>query len=343
MGILYSVVIPVHNRAEQLMLTLTSFEKQQNAKPFEVIVVDDASTDRTVDVIKQYTDYSPYPITLVSLEERSGPGVARNAGIKQAKGKYIIFCDADFLVLPNFIRAHHKLHSIHKKAVVSGTPYCYKGVYSLYFPNFSEWEFSRMKQSLERTGLWNDALYNSSSIVPILTQKEIRENFDKVYKAVSLFDGIDSKLRKALQDVETAPWLLFITRNVSVEKSALTEAGYFDERLIRGSGEDWELGYRLYRMGYKYVIINKVIGYHQEHPNDFRLPFKHMVSFSSILAEKYGRDEPEISLLSNWYSSDDLWPNIPLYKTALRLYRENYKDNGGLTINEILNRAKDKT
>ncbi|MEH7743905.1 glycosyltransferase [Neobacillus drentensis] len=326
MEILFSVVIPVHNRAEQLLLTLTSFEKQINPQPFEVIVVNDSSTDHTIEVLNNYSTEAPYPFSIVSLENRKGPGAARNAGIQKAIGKYVIFCDADYLVLPNFIETHHHLHLKHEKAVVSGTPFCYKGIYSLYFPSFSAWEASIMKQSLKKTGLWKNSYFKASEITSVLTQKDIRNNFDKVYKTLSQYDGMDDSLRKEFYDLTVAPWLLFITRNVSVERSAFEKNGLFDERLIRGSGEDWELGYRLYRDGYQFVIIEKEIGYHQEHPNEYRKPFKTLVSFSGLVAERFGKEDPEIFLLSIWDSSDDLWKDIPIYKNIVRLFRYNTSD-----------------
>ncbi|MEH7480113.1 glycosyltransferase [Neobacillus drentensis] len=342
MEILFSVIIPVHNRAEQLLLTLISFEKQINPQPFEVIVINDSSTDQTSEVINNYAAKAPYSFSFISLEDRKGPGVARNAGIQKAVGKYIIFCDADFLVLPNFIETHHHLHLKHKKAVVSGTPYCYKGIYSLYFPSFSNWESTIMKQSLIRTRLWKDTYFKSTEIIPILTQEDVRNNFDKVYKCLSLYDGMNDTLRNEFHDLSIAPWLLFITRNLSVEKSALEEIGQFDERLIRGSGEDWELGYRFYRNGYQFVIIDKEIGYHQEHPNEYRKPFKTMVSFSGLLAEKFGEDDPEIFLLSIWDSSDDLWQDIQIYKNMIRLFKGNTGDHNLEQMKYLLKRACQK-
>lgn len=342
MEILFSVIIPVHNRAEQLLLTLISFEKQINPKPFEVIVINDSSNDQTSEVMNNYAAQAPYPYSFVSLEDRKGPGVARNVGIQKAVGKYIIFCDADFLVLPNFIETHHRLHMKHKNAVISGTPYCYKGIYSLYFPSFSNWESSRMKQSLKKTGLWRDSYFESKEIIPILTQEDVRNNFEKVYKCLSLYDGMNDALRNEFHDLTIAPWLLFITRNLSVKKSALEKIGQFDERLIRGSGEDWELGYRFYRKGYQFVIIDKEIGYHQEHPNEYRKPFKNMVSFSGLLAEKFGDDDPEIFLLNIWASSDDLWQDIQIYKTMIRLFRRKTGDYNLETMKYLLKRACQK-
>ncbi|WP_413306927.1 glycosyltransferase family 2 protein [Bacillus sp. 1P10SD] len=317
MDILYSVVIPVHNRSEQVLLTLTSFEKQINAKPFEVIVVNDASTDHTSEKINDYAKNAPYPIQVVSLKERKGPA-GRNDGIEKANGNYIIFCDADFLVLPNFIETHHKMHQNHPMTVVSGTPYCYRGLYSLYFPNFTKEESTKMKQSLEKNGLWKDSYLKASKVTNILTQEDIRNHFEKVYKGLSIYEEIGESIKKAFLDLKNAPWLLFITRNVSVEKKAFQEVGGFDERLFRG--EDWDLGYRLYKKGYKFAIIEKEIGYHQEHPHEYRNPFKPMFSFSKALTEKFGKEDPELFILSLWDSSDDLWTDIPVYKKGLSLY-----------------------
>jgi hypothetical protein len=89
-----------------------------------------------------------------------------------------------------------------------------------------------MKQSLKRTGLWMDSYINSTEIIPILTQEDFRNDFDKVYKCLSLYDGMSDALRNEFHDLTIAPWLLFITRNLSVEKAALEEIRPFDERFF---------------------------------------------------------------------------------------------------------------
>ncbi len=93
-----SVIIPTYNVCKFIDKTLDSV-LTQTYSDFEVIVVDDGSTDQTVSIIKQYCGKHPEKIRLI-LKENSGPGSARNVGIRAAAGEYIAFIDADDLWLP---------------------------------------------------------------------------------------------------------------------------------------------------------------------------------------------------------------------------------------------------
>jgi len=89
-----SVVIPAYNCLELLKSTLVSLEKQDlDHSEFEVIVIDDCSTDDTQTFLKSYQG----PLNLVGLvnQENSGRAVTRNRGIEQAKGEVVLFLEAD--------------------------------------------------------------------------------------------------------------------------------------------------------------------------------------------------------------------------------------------------------
>lgn len=101
-----SVVIPSHNRSDALAKTLLNLSKQQFTEPWEVIVVNNRSTDDTNDVV--LSQCFPTPLRLIH-EEKPGVAAARNAGIAVARGQYIILLDNDILVEPDFIRRHYDL------------------------------------------------------------------------------------------------------------------------------------------------------------------------------------------------------------------------------------------
>lgn len=85
-----SVVIPLYNKRNSITNTLKSV-CEQTISCFEVIVVDDGSTDNSVEVVKQFDDSR---IRLIQ-KENGGVCSARNRGIKEAKGEYIALLDAD--------------------------------------------------------------------------------------------------------------------------------------------------------------------------------------------------------------------------------------------------------
>lgn len=93
MTVKISVVIPTFNRREYLLECLTAI-RSQRVQPFEVIVVDDGSTDGTQDELATRND-----LTLLK-QENSGPGAARNLGASKASGDYFAFLDSDDLWLP---------------------------------------------------------------------------------------------------------------------------------------------------------------------------------------------------------------------------------------------------
>lgn len=96
---LVSVIIPVYNAERCIEKCLVSLNKQTLSKSkFEVLVVDDYSTDGTLDKVRNHnTDLN---MRIVELGENLGPGIARNKGIDLARGAYILFLDGDDFLVP---------------------------------------------------------------------------------------------------------------------------------------------------------------------------------------------------------------------------------------------------
>ena len=96
-----TVVIPVYNEQKTIINCLTSLGSQ-TYKPLEVIVIDDGSTDKTRGIIENLK----LKIENLQLlrQKHLGPGSARNLGASKAKGKILVFVDADMTFDKNFIR-----------------------------------------------------------------------------------------------------------------------------------------------------------------------------------------------------------------------------------------------
>jgi len=88
---LVSVIVTTYNRASFLSETIDSI-LYQTYKNFELIVVDDGSTDNTEEAIKMYIDSR---LRYIKTNNWGGPAKPRNVGINKAKGEYIAFCDDD--------------------------------------------------------------------------------------------------------------------------------------------------------------------------------------------------------------------------------------------------------
>ncbi|NCU34011.1 glycosyltransferase family 2 protein [Candidatus Saccharibacteria bacterium] len=88
----YSIIIPVYNAAKTISKIIESIVNQEY-KNIELILVNDGSKDSSAEIIKQYAK-KDQRIKLIS-QTNGGPSSARNNGLKNASGKFIIFCDAD--------------------------------------------------------------------------------------------------------------------------------------------------------------------------------------------------------------------------------------------------------
>jgi glycosyltransferase involved in cell wall biosynthesis len=92
---LVSIIIPAYNSAATLAETLDAC-RAQTYSPIEIIVVDDGSSDETVQIAERYG------VHLIQ-QSNQGPAIARNTGIHAAKGEFIQFCDSDDILQPEKI------------------------------------------------------------------------------------------------------------------------------------------------------------------------------------------------------------------------------------------------
>ena len=104
-----SIVIPTFNRKPILEKCLLALENQKLSNlinSYEVIVVDDGSTDNTVSWIKENKKILPHVVLF--QQEHGGPALGRNLGVMKSKNEIIIFIDSDLIVLNDFIYNHVK-------------------------------------------------------------------------------------------------------------------------------------------------------------------------------------------------------------------------------------------
>jgi hypothetical protein len=97
---LFSIVIPMHNRARFIGRALASC-LAQDVSDFEIVVVDDGSTDASPEVVKKVDDPR---IRLICHETNRGRCPSRNTGMEAARGKWLVFLDSDDELLPDALR-----------------------------------------------------------------------------------------------------------------------------------------------------------------------------------------------------------------------------------------------
>jgi len=115
-----SVIIPTYNRAAFVCEAINSVFSQ-TFKDYEVIIVDDGSTDNTKEVLNSYCRNIKYV-----FQENQGASAARNTGLKQSKGNYIAFLDSDDMWLPSKLQKQVNILDRHENVglVYSNIAYC---------------------------------------------------------------------------------------------------------------------------------------------------------------------------------------------------------------------------
>lgn len=102
MDTIVSVVVPVYN-GEKFVDTLISNFTKQSFKNFEVVIVNDGSTDSTKEILESYNENKfDFYLTIIH-QKNAGVSAARNTGINNAKGKYLCFVDADDVISPDYL------------------------------------------------------------------------------------------------------------------------------------------------------------------------------------------------------------------------------------------------
>jgi len=116
---LISVILPVYNGETYLAEAIDSI-LAQTLRDFELIIVDDGSTDGSAQIIRAYAQHEPR-IRSVKLEENVGLGAARNHGIAVARGKYLTFIDCDDVSAPQRLELQAGYLDAHPEIGVLGT------------------------------------------------------------------------------------------------------------------------------------------------------------------------------------------------------------------------------
>lgn len=241
-----SVIIPTYNRSELLEMTISSLVDQDIGKEnYEVIVIDDGSSDNTREVVESFKG----KVNIIYYwQEDKGYRVslARNEGIKRSSGEILIFLDTGMVVAHSYISSYYAAHldgansiqeAKHRKAII--------GYVFGYDPeNFSP-------DCIPEIVNFND---------PDTTLKELARTNQYQDTRYVVYDYVGNKLKRL-----PGPWTIFWTTNVSVERTLMLEAGCFDEGFVTWGVEDVECGYRLFKSGGVFELSTEASGIHYPH------------------------------------------------------------------------------
>ncbi len=237
-----SVIIPTYNQASRLLITLNSlaYQKMDNDESFEVIVVDDGSSDDTANVLDQFKEILPLKTV---YQENKGRASARNRGIMASSSEIILFCDSDRPVTNYWVQNHISHHRNNENFVV--------GV-----GDIREFFFSNLE---ERTAALIEAM------------KQNYTSYHRLSRPFGFWEFLKNTLNEDGKSELSSPWVMTLIGNLSLRKSLLENAGVFDEDFKGWGFEHFELGYRLHNAGATFWYVPDATNYHLAHgrPENF--------------------------------------------------------------------------
>ena len=164
-----SVVIPAYNAESTIERSLQSVANQ-SLKATEVIVIDDASTDDTIAIVREFSTTSEMIIRILHSEQNAGPGSARNRGWDNSTGEFIAFLDADDVWHPQKLEIQVREMRRNRSFVMS----CHERIVSAshMFPGIDETKVLTRELNL------NDFIIKNRCSTPtVMVQKSINERY----------------------------------------------------------------------------------------------------------------------------------------------------------------------
>lgn len=240
----FSIVIPLYNKQECISNTLRSV-LNQSYENYEIIVVDDGSTDESKSIVSSFSDSC---IKLIS-QDNGGPSCARNRGIKEASSEFITFLDADDLWEPEYLKEMDSLIRRFPDALCWGFNYSSiengivtkpgSKVYSGYFNN--KWDFTSFpfctiscccrKSSLIELGGFDERMrYGEDLDMWFRLLLAGRGVIDSRILAFYNQDVTDSLMRHKIPLEKHIPY--FIDKYADARKNNVAFRRYFDEQMI---------------------------------------------------------------------------------------------------------------
>jgi len=238
-----SVLIPTYNRAELLRRTLDSLVRQDLPRSeFEVLVIDDGSSDHTAELARGYADRLELRY-FFQPDEGWRVAQARNVGLAAAAGAVCVMVDSGVLLHSGCLRAHLDSHrQADGPVAVVGYAYGF---------GTDGAEAAEMIATLDRPGTADDP----DAAIELLRRTgrwaDVRELFYAKY--ADDFAALP------------APWIVYWTCNVSAPTDRLRAVGGFDEQIRSWGGEDLELGYRLHLDGVRFLLNRAAASIHYPH------------------------------------------------------------------------------
>lgn len=236
-----SIIIPTRNRANNLDCVLTSLSNQKTNWEYEIIVVDDRSTDETENVVKKYETVKYFKVT--GNHSTWNASIPRNLGVKMSSGDLIWFLDSDVVLPPN--------------AIEDTVRAFIKGSSARVLIGSYHWLPAQYVTPHDVLNRWSDLTEGKLPFLHIekkgmLGMPDIRKpSFDKASDSQQEFYSFTDGLACF------GGYLL-------MTKQTFWAGGGYDESMLAGV-EDGDFGITLFEMGAKFSYLKEVCGYHIAH------------------------------------------------------------------------------
>lgn len=274
-----SVLLATKNKSRFLDLTLAGYTNQ-TYKDFEIVIVNDGSTDNTEEIIKKYQ--SELNIKYI---KQNGEGIskARSKTLDNCSGEYVIITDDDRIPCENFV-------SEHKKRLDSGEKIVVIGKECLIMSLFSHDIRFGFKDEFKIYNKYPELLDSDERVM--FTAEDVKKDFSAVLEKYYLSDYTESCLLNMVErygddlDGFYLAWSKAFGGNMSFDMSLLSEPLVYDHNYVGYGIEDIDFSYQLFRQGYKFVFSHNAANYHQEHPRG-KMENRDMFRNFKYFCEKY--------------------------------------------------------
>ncbi len=270
-----SIIIPSYNSRRQLLRALKALMAQDYpSEKFEVIVVDDGSSDGTLTAVNKLLsqsgkdkNWSVFRFPRVFPKSEKGgfgaagfrAGIARNLGAKHARGKILAFLDSDILAPPHYLKALRQEHKLADAVMLKRYHLKPKAPVSL----FDTWEQGRSPSGpaenpeFVRQGRGDSSGWEASSA----------NKAEELHKKIEPYLSIEDKsywgrFYETGFSKAKAPWKYVCSYGFSLSRQDFMEAGRFGRVFAFYGFEDTDLGYRLWKAG-KRLRLSGLKVYHQ--------------------------------------------------------------------------------
>jgi len=229
-----SIITPSYNSEKYISETIQSV-LDQTCQDWEMIIVDDVSTDDSPQIIEQYTQKDSR-IKLIRSKQNSGPARARNKAIKEAGGKYIAFLDSDDVWFPEKLEKQ-VMFMKENDLVITYSAYETMDEHSIYINTRNIQEIITYKDMLKSNRIGNlTGIYDSDFFGKVYMKEYGHEDYIlwlELFKQIESTKGISEPLAKyrivsksiSSNKLKVLKWQWKIYRNI--EKLGIFQSAYY--------------------------------------------------------------------------------------------------------------------